>query len=90
MVNGIPAPNHLSDLTANTPTLMKEEWLRVSIQRILSTLESAPAIEVFSSLYATIHPWESLTHQEIFETLDPLCGEVQQRQRFRGTFSLTC
>lgn len=66
----------------------KEEWLHISIQRILSTLESALAIEVFSSLYATMHPWEALTHEEIFKTLDVLCGGVQQRRRSKQ-FSLT-
>ena len=65
----------------------KEEWLHLSIQRILAAFDSAAAIELFSSLYATIDPWEALTHEEIFKALETLCDEPRQQHRFKQ-FSL--
>lgn len=59
----------------------KEGWLRLSIQRILSTLQSALAVEIFSSLYATIAPWEVLTHTDIFSALEDVCGLPRRRGR---------
>jgi hypothetical protein len=53
--------------------------LQLSIKRILSTLGFAAAIEVFSTLYATIDPWEALPHQVIFRALDRLCRESGHR-----------
>jgi hypothetical protein len=54
-------------------------WLHLSIERILSTLGSAAAIEIFSTLYATIEPWEALRHQAIFEALERLCRASRHR-----------
>ena len=51
----------------------KAEWLEMSIRRILSDLGGAAAIEVFSSLYSTIEPWDALSHEEVLEALDRLC-----------------
>lgn len=48
-------------------------WLQLSIHRLVSTLGPAAAIEIFSSLYATIDPWEALEHQVIFDALERLC-----------------
>jgi len=56
-----------------------EGWLRLSIVQILSTLGLAAAIEVFSTLYATIDPWEALPHQVIFRALERLCHESRHR-----------
>ena len=63
------------------------EWLHFSIRRIVTTLGPVSAIEIFSSLYSTIVPWESLPHEQIFSTLEELCGEPQQRGKVRQ-FSL--
>jgi len=57
-----------------------EEWLHLSIGRILATLGSASAIEVFSSLYSTILPWDALEHEEILRALERLC-DVSRRRR---------
>jgi hypothetical protein len=65
----------------------KEGWLRLSIQRIISTLQSALAVEVFSSLYATIAPWEVLTHEDIFSALEDVCSASRRRGRYQW-FSL--
>jgi len=64
-----------------------EEWLHLSIQRTLSTFESAAAIEIFSSLYSSIDPWEALEHREIFKSLECLCDSSQSKRGIRQ-FSL--
>jgi len=64
-----------------------EGWLHLSIERILSTLGSAAAIEIFSVLYATIDPWEALEHEVTFRALERLC-HVSRRRRGVKLFSL--
>jgi len=61
----------------------REEWLEISIRRILATLGGATAIEVFSSLYSTIEPWEALEHNEIFAALEDFCDQQQQKSGMR-------
>lgn len=60
----------------------KEEWLALSIKRILHALPFASAIEIFSSLYSTIDPWDALEHQDILEALERTCAPPRQK---RGT-----
>lgn len=62
-----------------------DEWLTLSVTRILTTLGAAAAIEFFSPLYATLRPWDALEHRMIFDTLDRLCGEPRL---FRGPVPL--
>jgi hypothetical protein len=50
-----------------------------SVERVLSALGSAAAIEIFSTLYATIDPWEALRHQATFEALERLCRASRHR-----------
>ncbi len=64
-----------------------EEWLDLSIRRIVATLGSASAIEVFSSLYATVDPWDTLRHDDIFGALEHLCPPPQRRRGIK-LFSL--
>ena len=52
-----------------------DEWLDLSVRRILETLGKAAAVEVFSSLYATLDPPEALEHKAIFGALERLCGQ---------------
>lgn len=63
-------------------------WLELSIQRVLTTLGSASAVEIFSSLYATIDPWDALEHERIFEAIDRLCGPGRQVRQGARQFSL--
>lgn len=51
-----------------------DEWLDLSARRILHTLGTVAAVEVFSSLYATVDPWEALEHRRVFDVLERLCG----------------
>jgi len=60
-----------------------EQWLQLSVVRILGALGSAAAIEVFSSLYMTVDPWDALEHEIIFSALERLCGEPRQRRGFK-------
>ncbi|HUU43060.1 MAG TPA: hypothetical protein VMX57_04735 [Planctomycetota bacterium] len=64
-----------------------DEWLGLSLRRILDTLGQASAVEVFSSLYATLDPTDALEHDTILEACDRLCGKPRQRKGFR-LFSL--
>ena len=59
-----------------------DEWLDLSVRRILATLGAASAVEVFSSLYATIDPWEALEHARIIEACERLCGPPRPRKGF--------
>lgn len=63
------------------------EWLELAVRRVLTTLGSAAAIEVCSSLYATIEPPEALGHEDVLAALDRLCGPPKERQGLRR-FSL--
>ncbi|MBM3214240.1 hypothetical protein FJZ36_04920 [Candidatus Poribacteria bacterium] len=66
-----------------------EGWLRESIGRLLTTLGPTAAIEAFSSLYATIHPWEALTHEAIFGALEAYAqGSSLRRGRGTSVFQL--
>ena len=47
----------------------------------LEALGEAAAVEVFSSLYATIDPRGALEHAQVFAALERLCGA---RRRMRG------
>lgn len=47
-----------------------EKWLQLSAERVLRSLGTAAAVEVFSSLYATIDPWRALEHEAIFDLLE--------------------
>jgi len=49
------------------------EWLELSVRRIFQVLGTASTIEVFSSLYACLRPFEALDNQCVLEALDDLC-----------------
>jgi len=55
-----------------------DEWLDLSIARIVTTLGAAAAIEVFSSLYATVRPPQALEHKQIFAALEKLCDPPRE------------
>jgi hypothetical protein len=63
-------------------------WLELGIRRILAALGRCQAIEVFSSLYATIDPADALSHDAIFEALERLCGPPRSGRRGVREFSL--
>ena len=55
-----------------------DEWLRLSIKRVVALQGKAMALEVFSSLYATLDPWEALEHEHILDVIEAECL-VRQR-----------
>ena len=65
-----------------------QQWLELSIRRILTALGSASALEVFSSLYATIDPADALSHEMILEALEGLCPRPRRRRGDVKQFSL--
>ena len=58
-----------------------DEWLELSVRRVLRTLGQAAAIEVFSSLYATLDPWDALTHQQVFDAIERVAASKCIRSR---------
>ena len=66
-----------------------DEWLDHSIGRVLETLGQAAAIEVFSSLYATIDPWDALPHEQVFDALARRAGPGRPARGRMRRFSLT-
>jgi len=65
-----------------------DDWLKLGIRRILGVLGAATAIEVFSSLYAMIDPWDALDHERVLDALEDLCGPPKQARRGLKQFSL--
>lgn len=57
-----------------------DQWLALSVERILGALGSATALEVFSSLYATLDPWDALEHETLLDHL----GRVATERRVIG------
>jgi hypothetical protein len=58
-----------------------DEWLELSIRRVLTALGKAAGIEIFSSLYSTIDPTDALPHEAVFEALERLCGAARPQRR---------
>ncbi|HUT01015.1 MAG TPA: hypothetical protein VM031_01070 [Phycisphaerae bacterium] len=67
----------------------RDEWLDESIRRIAAALTNPTAIEVFSSLYATIDPWEALEHRQILEAIRRLAGSGRQVRGGLHVFPVT-
>ena len=57
-----------------------DEWLDLSVRRVLGELGAACAIEVFSSLYATIDPTDALEHDRVLAKLEDLCAAPRRRK----------
>jgi len=61
-----------------------DDWLDLSVRRILDELGSVCAIEVFSSLYATIDPTDALEHDRVLAALEDMCAAPRQRKGLKG------
>lgn len=60
-------------------------WLDLSVRRLGESLGVFTAIEVFSSLYASLDPWDALTHDDVFEAIERLCRRKRELPgRIRG------
>ena len=65
-----------------------DEWLDLSVRRIVRVHGATTAAETFSSLYATVDPWDALSHDQVFQALERLCGEPRQGRRGFRLFRL--
>jgi hypothetical protein len=54
-------------------------WLDASVERIMGALGCAAAADIFSSLYATIDPWDALEHDQVFDAIERLCRPIRRR-----------
>ena len=65
-----------------------EAWLDLSVRKVLATLGRASAIEVFSSLYATIDPWDALEHRQVLDAIEHLGKSAGKVRKGVATYSL--
>jgi len=56
------------------------EFARICVDRLLGESGELAAIEVFSTLYALVEPWDALEHQEILNLIETTCT-VNTRRR---------
>ena len=55
-----------------------DTWLELSVRRLAETLRVFTAVEVFSSLYATVAPFGVLEHRQVFDAIDRLCRPTRR------------
>jgi len=60
-----------------------EQFARLTIQRLLAELDHITALEVFSTLYATVRPWDALEHERILQWLADCCEHGRLCGRYR-------
>lgn len=58
-----------------------EEFVALTIHRLLSEMDEVTALEIFSTLYATLAPWDALEHGQVLEAIDRGCVRSRQRGR---------
>jgi hypothetical protein len=56
-----------------------EEFAEVCVDRLLEELGEVTALEVFSTLYASVRPWDVLSHRDIFDLISRRCVPSRQR-----------
>jgi len=72
------SPVRYSDgATYTTP----REFARLCVLRLLAELQELAALEVFSTLYATLQPWDALSHQDLFALVEEHCLPARQIRR---------
>jgi hypothetical protein len=60
-----------------------EEFVGLTMDRLLEELGAAAAIEVFSMLYALVEPWDALEHDVVFDLLEERCIPDVRRAKWR-------
>ena len=56
------------------------DFARICVDRLLAQADEFAAIEIFSTLYALIEPWDALEHQDVLDLIDDTCS-VNTRRR---------
>jgi len=77
------APVRYSDAASYSTV---REFAELCVDRLLSELGEVAAIEVFSTLYALISPWDALEHAEVFDVIDEKCVARRRRRSKVPTF----
>jgi len=54
-----------------------------AIDRLLEELLEVTALEIFSSIYATVSPWDALTYQELLGIIEERCVPFHHRGRWQ-------
>ena len=50
-----------------------DEFLALTLRRLLDDLGAVTALEVFSTFYACVRPWDALTHDDVLHLLETSC-----------------
>ena len=74
------APVRLSE-TASYASL--GEFCALTLDRLLAELETVTALEVFSTLYALVEPWDAVEHDAVFALLDKRCAPHRRSVHWR-------
>ena len=59
-----------------------EEFCGVCLDRLVDELGNITALEVFSSIYAAVHPCGTLIHADILALLDKQCVRSRKRTKW--------
>jgi hypothetical protein len=60
-----------------------EEFAEVCVDRLLEELGEVIALEVFSTLYASVRPGDVLSHRDIFDLISRQCVPSRQRGKWQ-------
>jgi len=67
-----------------------EDFTRICADRLLADLTEVTALEVFSTLYVSISPWDALAHEDVLPLIEEKCVPLRHRgkwQTFRARTS---
>jgi len=74
------APVRYSD-AASYSTVM--DFARLCLDQLLAELVEVTALEVFSTLYATISPWEALRHSDVLAMIEEQCIPHRRQRKWQ-------
>ena len=58
-----------------------EEFARLTARRLLEEVGEVSVLELFSTLYALVRPWDALSHQDVLDLAGELCETRRNRDR---------
>jgi hypothetical protein len=73
-------PVRYSDAAAYTSAT---EFAALCIDRLLLELGEITALEMFSTVYSTIDPWEAIAHSELLDLVDRKCVPHRHRNKWQ-------
>jgi len=60
-----------------------EDFIGICMSRLLAELPEVTALEVFSTLYALVHPWDALRHEDVLDLISEMCVPARHRGKFQ-------